>query len=177
MKRRLGLFLAVLMGFAVIAGLAVQDDQALKQEQRKNALDAYRDAIDALQNQPQEASSANWMPLTANVGIVLKPTISPGRGGKPAFLEYSGTLMYRPTLDHPWQVLILDNPGLHSSDTAEILADSDFKVAEYYVQKRNNAGAIMRLKNIIDNYPAFSRIEEVRQLYERLQNLNKTIPR
>ena len=105
MKRKLVLFLSVLMGFAAMVGLAVQDEQRSKEEQ-------YRKAVDAVKNLnlpnplPQGVSNANWITLTANAGIALKTT-SHGPGGKPAF---AGTLMYRQTSNSPWQVLVLDNP-------------------------------------------------------------------
>jgi hypothetical protein len=110
MKYRLALFLAVLMGLAAIAGLAVQEDQRVKQDGHRQVLDAYTDAIKDLTNYPPGVSSKNWIALTANAGIVLKLTTSPGPQGKPAFVEYSGTFMFRPTSDSSWRVVILENP-------------------------------------------------------------------
>jgi len=53
-------------------------------------------------------------------------------------------------------------------DLDEKLAQGDFKVAQYYASRGNNAGALSRLKMIIDNYPNFSGIDEVNQLYKKM---------
>jgi len=53
-------------------------------------------------------------------------------------------------------------------DLDEKLAQGDFKVAQYYASRGNNVGALSRLKTIIDNYPNFSRIDEVNQLYKKM---------
>jgi outer membrane protein assembly factor BamD (BamD/ComL family) len=50
----------------------------------------------------------------------------------------------------------------------ETLASGDFKVAQFYAERGNHAGAILRLKKIMDNYPGFSHIDEVTQLYKAL---------
>jgi outer membrane protein assembly factor BamD (BamD/ComL family) len=50
----------------------------------------------------------------------------------------------------------------------ETLASGDFTVAQFYADKANYAGAISRLKAIIDNYPSFSRLDEVNKLYVTL---------
>ena len=50
----------------------------------------------------------------------------------------------------------------------ENLASANFRVAQFYVEKGNHAGAISRLKIIINNYPSFSRIAEVNRLYKTL---------
>ena len=50
----------------------------------------------------------------------------------------------------------------------ESLASGDFKVAQFYAERGNHAGAISRLKKIMDDYPGFSRIDEVNQLYKAL---------
>jgi len=50
----------------------------------------------------------------------------------------------------------------------EALASGDFKVAQFYAERGNHAGAILRLKIIMDDYPGFSRIDEVTQLYNAL---------
>jgi outer membrane protein assembly factor BamD (BamD/ComL family) len=57
---------------------------------------------------------------------------------------------------------------LFMKDLDEKLAQGDFAVAQYYVGRRNNFGALSRLKTIIDNYPNFSRIDEVNQLYKEM---------
>jgi len=104
MKRRFGLFLAVVIGFAVMAGSAVQETQKSREEQQKKTLDALRETI---QNpRPVGVSSENWIPLSANAGIVLKPTTGVVSRGR----SYTGTIMFRTTPDSPWQVLIIDNP-------------------------------------------------------------------
>jgi beta-lactamase regulating signal transducer with metallopeptidase domain len=54
-------------------------------------------------------------------------------------------------------------------DIAEDLAIGDLKVAQFYAEKSNYAAAMSRLKKIIDNYPGFSRIDEVKRLYEAPQ--------
>ena len=51
-------------------------------------------------------------------------------------------------------------------EVQENLADGNFRVAQFYANRGNYAGALSRLKTIIDKYPNFSRIDEVRQLYE-----------
>lgn len=56
----------------------------------------------------------------------------------------------------------------YSREIAEALASEDFAVAQFYADRLNYAGATGRLKRIIDNYPDFSRIDEVNQLYETL---------
>jgi outer membrane protein assembly factor BamD (BamD/ComL family) len=55
-------------------------------------------------------------------------------------------------------------------DMDENLALGDFKVGQFYASKGNHAGALSRLKIIIDKYPNFSRIDEVNQLYKTLSN-------
>ena len=50
----------------------------------------------------------------------------------------------------------------------EIVASEDFRVAQFYASRGNNAGAKRRLKEIIDNYSDFSRLAEAKQLYEAL---------
>jgi beta-lactamase regulating signal transducer with metallopeptidase domain len=47
------------------------------------------------------------------------------------------------------------------------------KVAQFYADKRNYLPAVNRLKEILDNYPDFSRIDEVKRLYE---NLSRFLP-
>jgi outer membrane protein assembly factor BamD (BamD/ComL family) len=54
----------------------------------------------------------------------------------------------------------------------EALASGDFKVAQFYAERGNHAGAILRLKKIIDDYPGFSRIDEVNQLHKALSTAN-----
>jgi outer membrane protein assembly factor BamD (BamD/ComL family) len=53
------------------------------------------------------------------------------------------------------------------------LASGDLQVAQFYTDKGNYAGAISRYKAIIDNYPSFSRIDEVNKLYETLAPAKK----
>jgi outer membrane protein assembly factor BamD (BamD/ComL family) len=53
-------------------------------------------------------------------------------------------------------------------DLDEKLAQGDFKVAQYYASRGNNIGALSRFRTIIDNYPNFSRIDEVNQLYKEM---------
>jgi outer membrane protein assembly factor BamD (BamD/ComL family) len=53
-------------------------------------------------------------------------------------------------------------------DVEENLALGDFKVAQFYASRGNYAGALSRMKEIIDNYPSFSRIDEVNKLYAAL---------
>jgi outer membrane protein assembly factor BamD (BamD/ComL family) len=58
-------------------------------------------------------------------------------------------------------------------DVQEVIALKNFAIAKYYANRANNAGAISRLKTIIENYPNFSRIVEVKQLYESLAPAKK----
>jgi outer membrane assembly lipoprotein YfiO len=53
-------------------------------------------------------------------------------------------------------------------DISEYLAGGDFEVAHFYADKSNSIGSLSRLKTIIDNYPNYSRIDEVNQLYKTL---------
>jgi outer membrane protein assembly factor BamD (BamD/ComL family) len=53
-------------------------------------------------------------------------------------------------------------------EVEEHLALADFEVAQFYAEKGNWASAIIRLKRIIDNYLEFSRMDEVKRLYEAL---------
>jgi GWxTD domain-containing protein len=54
------------------------------------------------------------------------------------------------------------------SETGETQARGSFTVAQFYDDRGNYAGARTRLKEIIDNYPGFSRIDEVNRLYAAL---------
>ena len=53
-------------------------------------------------------------------------------------------------------------------DVQDNLALGSFKTAQFYTSRGNYAGAIMRLRTIIDKYPNFSRIDEVKRLYDAL---------
>jgi beta-lactamase regulating signal transducer with metallopeptidase domain/outer membrane protein assembly factor BamD (BamD/ComL family) len=53
-------------------------------------------------------------------------------------------------------------------DVEENLALGDLRVAQFYAGKGNYAGAIYRLKNIIDHYPDFTLIDEVNRLYKAM---------
>ena len=105
MKHRFVYFLAILIGFAVMAGLAVQKEQKPREEQNKEMFDTVREKIRNLR--PAGVSSENWIPLSANVGIVLKPTTRMLNSSRSA---YTGTIMFKATHNSPWQVLIIDNP-------------------------------------------------------------------
>jgi GWxTD domain-containing protein len=54
------------------------------------------------------------------------------------------------------------------NEIGETQAGESFAVGQYYAGRGNYAGARSRLKEIIDNYPGFSQIGEVNQLYEAL---------
>lgn len=50
----------------------------------------------------------------------------------------------------------------------ETLASGDFNVGQFYADRRNYAAALSRYEAIMENYPNFSRIDEVKKLYETL---------
>jgi outer membrane assembly lipoprotein YfiO len=53
-------------------------------------------------------------------------------------------------------------------DIQENLADGNYRVAQFYADRGDYSGALLRLKTIIDTYPNFSRMDEIKQLYESL---------
>jgi GWxTD domain-containing protein len=55
----------------------------------------------------------------------------------------------------------------------ETQARGSFAVAQFYANRGNYAGAIARLKEIIDNYPSFSRMEDVTRLYAALSTAQR----
>jgi tetratricopeptide (TPR) repeat protein len=58
----------------------------------------------------------------------------------------------------------------------ENLALGNFGVAQFYISRGNYAGALSRLKTIIEKYPNFSRIDEVNQLYKALSQPSPPYP-
>jgi outer membrane protein assembly factor BamD len=117
MKRRLGLFLAILMGFAVMVGYAFQE-----QPQTLNQYPGYPKARQRLREILQRFPESDFAPT---VQQLLKRA-------------------------------------------EEKLALGDFEMAQFYADRGNYVGAMSRLKTIIDEYPNFSRIDEVNKLYESL---------
>jgi GWxTD domain-containing protein len=63
------------------------------------------------------------------------------------------------------RTLISKEPKIEMGETQ---ASGSFTVAQFYADRGNYAGAIARLKEIIDNYPSFSRIDDVNRLYAAL---------
>jgi outer membrane assembly lipoprotein YfiO len=141
MKRRLGLFLTVLMGLAVMIGYAFQEPRQLSAAQLNEAMGGIADHNTESLQSPDRDQTLN---LKALVQEMQK------------FLQQSPDSEFAPAVQ---QLL---------KKVEETLASGDFKVAQFYTDRGNYAGAISRYKTIIDNYPSFSRIDEVNKLYETL---------
>jgi GWxTD domain-containing protein len=66
--------------------------------------------------------------------------------------------------------------GQDKVDMEETQALTDLKVAQFYLEKRNIVGALGRLKSIKDNYPNFSRMNEVNLLMQQTQQTTAASP-
>jgi outer membrane protein assembly factor BamD (BamD/ComL family) len=141
MKRRLGFILTVLMGLAVMIGYAFQEPRQLSADQLNEAKGRITDHNTESLQSPDRDQTFN---LTALVQEMRK------------FLRQSPDSEFASAVQ---QLL---------KKAEETLASGDFNVAQFYADRGNNAGAISRYKTIIDNYPSFSRIDEVEQLYGTL---------
>jgi hypothetical protein len=141
MKRRLGIILIVLMGLAVMIGYAFQEPRQLSADQLSEAKGRITDHNTESPQSPDRDQTFN---LRALVQEMRK------------FLQQSPDSEFAPAVQ---QLL---------KKAEETLASGDFKVAQFYADRGNYAGAISRYKTIIDNYPGFSRIDEVDKLYETL---------
>ena len=123
MVRRLGFFLAVLMGLAVMAGYAFQEPQQPPDQDQRYSMRLEQQIQEFLQKYP----NSEFAPIARQC---LK-------------------------------------------DMKEIRARGDWDIAQFYASRGNYAGAISRLKAIIDTHPDFSHIDEVNQLYETLSKARK----
>jgi|WetSurMetagenome_2_1015567.scaffolds.fasta_scaffold123248_2 outer membrane protein assembly factor BamD (BamD/ComL family) len=141
MKRRLGFILTVLMGLAVMIGYAFQEPRQLSADQLNEAKGRITDHNTESLQSPDRDQTFN---LTALVQEMRK------------FLRQSPDSEFATAVQ---QLL---------KKAEETLASGDFKVAQFYADRGNYDGAISRYKTIIDNYPSFSRIDEVEQLYGTL---------
>jgi hypothetical protein len=139
MKRRLGLFLAILMGFAVMVGHAFQEQpQSLDQDQSyPKAKQKYREILQRYQGYPMAVQRLR------------------------EFLQRFPDSDFAPTVRQDLK------------EAEETIASGDFKIAQFYAERGNYVGAMSRLKTIIDKYPNFSRIDEVKQLYETLSTADQ----
>jgi outer membrane protein assembly factor BamD (BamD/ComL family) len=141
MKRRLGLFLTVLMGLAVMIGYAFQEPRQLSADQLNEAKGRITGHNTESLQSPDRDQTFN---LKALVQEMRK------------FLQKSPDSEFAPAVQ---QLL---------KKAEETLASGDFRVAQFYADRGNYAGAISRYQTIIDNYPSFSHIDEVNKLYETL---------
>jgi outer membrane protein assembly factor BamD (BamD/ComL family) len=141
MKRRLGLFLTVLMGLAVMIGYAFQEPRQLSANQLNEAMGRITDHNTESMQSPDRDQSLN-----------LKSLVQEMR----KFLQQSPDSEFATTVQ---QLL---------NKVEETVASGDYKVAQFYADRGNYAGAISRYRTIIDNYPSFSRIDEVNKLYKTL---------
>jgi outer membrane protein assembly factor BamD (BamD/ComL family) len=141
MKRRLGLFLTVFMGLAVMIGYAFQEPRQLSEDQLNEARNKIIDLNGEMMRSPDRDQTFN---LNAFAQAMRK------------FLQQSPDSEFAPAVR---QLL---------KRVEETLAAGDFSIAQYYADRGNYAGALSRLKTIIDSYPGFSHIDEVNKLYETL---------
>ena len=147
MKRRLALFLAVLMGFAVMAGYAFQEQpQSLDQDQScPKARQRYRKIL-------QQYPGSDFAPKSLDQLQSYPMAVQRLR----EFLQRFPDSDFAPTVRQ------------YLKEAEEIAASGDFKIAQFYADRGNYVGAMSRLKTIINEYPNFSRIDEVNKLYESL---------
>jgi GWxTD domain-containing protein len=123
------------------------------------------------------------------LGLVLLPGVEPRNLAQNAIPAESHTWSINPALQETAAVLQnadkASKPESGSPDEnrqnnrtpiskepkieiGEPQARGSFTVAQFYTDRGNYAGARARLKEIIDNYPSFSRIDDVNRLYAAL---------
>ncbi len=143
MKRTLGLFLLILMSFAGMRGYTSQAPRHLPDDQLIGAMGRTKDP-----------NAESIPPSDRDQTTSLRAFAQEMR----KFLQQSPDSEFAPTVQQ-----LLER-------VEETLAFGDFKVGQFYADRGNHVGARSRLKTLMDNYPNFSRIEEVKQLYEGLQH-------
>jgi hypothetical protein len=111
MFQKAGLTIIIIALLAVVFGIAAQDPLSGRAEEYRKVLKS----IEGLSAPPGVSLNA-WVPLSANAGIVIKPTSQQRRGKT----EYFATLMVKTASDNSWHVVILDNqPGLRLLGTTK----------------------------------------------------------
>jgi outer membrane protein assembly factor BamD (BamD/ComL family) len=152
MKRRLGLYLAVPMGFAVMVGYAFQEQpQSLDQDQSyPKAKQKYREIL-------QRYSYSEFAPSMFDQDQGYPKAEQTLR----EFLQRFPDSDFAPTVR---QLL---------RRAEETVTSGDYKIAQFYADRDNYVGAMSRLRTIIEKYPNFSRIDEAKQLYETLSTADQ----
>jgi outer membrane protein assembly factor BamD (BamD/ComL family) len=140
MKRILGSLLIILTGFSVVPGYAFQQESSKLSEDQLKKAQIKIIAINRDMIRTREHNQA-FGAFVQHMRL---------------FLQQGSDSEYAPTVQQLLERM------------EEALASGDFRVAQFYADRGNYAGAILRLRKIIDDYPGFSRIDEVNQLYKAL---------
>jgi tetratricopeptide (TPR) repeat protein len=141
MKRRLGLYLTVFMGLAVMIGYAFQEPRQLSEDQLNEARSKIIDSNLKMMGSSDRDQTNDLKAFAQEMKKFLKQC--PDSEFAPAVQQ----LLKR---------------------VEENLGSGDFSIGQFYADRGNYAAALSRYKMIIENYPSFSRIDEVKKLYETL---------
>ena len=141
MKRRLGLYLIVFMGLAVMIGYAFQEPRQLSEDQLNEARNKIIDSNLKMMGAPDRDQTNDLKSFAQEMK---------------KFLQQCPDSEFAPAVQRLLKRM------------EETLASGDFNIGQFYADRRNYAAALSRYEAIMENYPNFSRIDEVKKLYETL---------
>lgn len=136
------------------------------------AISEYKDFITFFPTAP-EAPMAQYRVAMAHFRMMGKPDrdLTQARLAQAEFKEF--LLKYS---DSPLMPLA----QARLREVQEVLADGNYQIARFYYEKRANPAAKSRFKEIVDQYPSFSKAGNacwyLAQTYERMNEPKKAVP-